>query len=58
VPTQIQEGGAASQEFLRVHFSDVPDAERQRVRHELEEYCGRDTEGMIWIVKSLEESCR
>ena len=43
------QGGAASQEFLRVHFTDVPDAERQRVRRELEEYGGQDTEGMIWI---------
>jgi hypothetical protein len=49
----IQEGGTASLEFLRVHFTDVPDAERQRVRRELEEYCGQDTEGMIWIVEAL-----
>ncbi len=46
----IREGGTASQEFLRVHFSDVPEAERQRVRMALTEYCGQDTEGMIWIV--------
>jgi hypothetical protein len=39
----IQEGGTASLEFLRVHFTDVPDAERQRVRRALEEYCGQDT---------------
>jgi len=49
----IQEGGTASLEFLRVHFTDVPDAERQRVRRQLEEYCGQDTEGMIWIVEAL-----
>jgi len=54
----IQEGGTASQEFLRVHFTDVPDAERQRVRRELELYCGQDTAGMIWIIKALEKSCR
>jgi hypothetical protein len=40
----IQEGGTASLEFLQVHFTDVPDAERQRVRRQLEEYCGQDTQ--------------
>jgi len=25
----------------------------QRVRQQLEEYCGQDTMGMIWIVDSL-----
>jgi hypothetical protein len=45
-------------EFLRAHFTDVPDVERQRVRRELEEYCGQDTEGMIWIVEALEKGCR
>jgi len=49
----IQEGGAASREFLRVTFGDVPEAERQEVRKHLEEYCGQDTEGMIWIVEAL-----
>jgi len=47
---EIQEGGAASLEFLRVTFTDIPDAERQKVRLQLEEYCGLDTKGMIWIV--------
>ncbi len=49
----IQEGGAASREFLRVTFGDVPEAERQRIRQQLEEYCGQDTEGMIWITDAL-----
>ena len=49
----IQEGGTASLEFLRVHFTDIPEAERQRVRRQLEEYCGQDTGGMIWIVQAL-----
>jgi len=47
---EIREGGTASLEFLRVTFGKVADAERQRVRQALEEYCGRDTEGMICIV--------
>jgi len=49
----IQEGGTASNEFLRVTFSEVTEAERRRVRQQLEEYCGRDTEGMIWITDAL-----
>ena len=49
----IQEGGAASMEFLRVHFTDVPETEREQVRGHLEDYCRLDTEGMIWIVDAL-----
>jgi uncharacterized membrane protein YebE (DUF533 family) len=36
-----------------VTFGDVEEAERRRVREELEKYCGRDTEGMIWIMDAL-----
>lgn len=50
---EIQEGGAASREFLRVTFGDVSESERKRVRRALEKYCGQDTEGMIWIVDAL-----
>ena len=49
----IQEGGAASREFLRVTHGQVTAAERRRVRQHLEEYCGLDTMGMIWITASL-----
>jgi hypothetical protein len=49
----IQEGSTASNEFLRVIFGDVPTEERCRVRQQLEDYCGRDTEGMIWITDAL-----
>ena len=49
----IQEGGAASREFLRVTFGDVPEAEHRKVREQLEKYCGQDTEGMIWITDAL-----
>ena len=49
----IQEGGAASREFLRVTYSQVSDAERRRVRRDLEEYCGLDTYGMVQIVNEL-----
>ena len=49
----IREGGTASLEYARVTFGDVLEAERQRVRHQLEEYCCRDTEGMVWMVEAL-----
>jgi len=52
---EIKEGGQASLEYLRVHFGDVPKAERLKVRNQLERYCGQDTEGMIWIVDRLRE---
>jgi hypothetical protein len=50
---EIQEGGQASLEYLRVHFGDVPEAERRMVREQLERYCAQDTEGMIWIIDAL-----
>jgi hypothetical protein len=49
----IQEGGAASREFLRVTFGDVSAAERRRVRKALEEYCSLDTLGMVQIVNEI-----
>jgi hypothetical protein len=50
---EIQEGGVASREYLRVTFGEVSESERKRVRRALEKYCGQDTEGMIWIVDAL-----
>ena len=49
----IQEGGQASIEFKRITFGDVPEEERRRVRGQLEEYCGLDTQGMADIVRAL-----
>ncbi len=51
----IQEGGTASREFLRVTYGDVPAAERQQVRSDLEAYCGLDTLGMVQIVDRLRQ---
>jgi hypothetical protein len=53
---EIHEGSMASQEYLRLTFTGVPDEERQRVRSQLEQYCGRDTEGMVWIVEALRKA--
>jgi hypothetical protein len=38
---------------LRVTYGEVSEKERQRVRQQLEEYCGRDTGGMVRIVDAL-----
>ena len=51
---EISEGGQASDEFMRVTFGDVSEAERKKVRRNLEEYCGLDTMGMVDIVRKLE----
>lgn len=50
---EIADGGTASREYARVTFGDVSEEERQKVRKQLVEYCGQDTEGMIWIVEEL-----
>lgn len=50
---EIQEGGEAIREFVRVTFGDVAETERNRVRKALDLYCGQDTEGMIWILDVL-----
>jgi hypothetical protein len=50
---EIQQGETAGREFLRVTFTDVSESELKRVRRALEEYCGQDTEGMVWILDAL-----
>jgi len=54
---EIQEGGAASSEFCRVTFENVPEPERMRVRRSLEIYCTQDTMGMVKIIRALRELC-
>jgi len=51
----IANGGAASMAFLDITFEKTPEKERKKLRDNLEKYCGRDTEGMIWIVDKLNE---
>jgi hypothetical protein len=50
---EVQDGGTASREFLRVTWGDVAEDERQRVRQSLEAYRGLDTSGMVSIVSAL-----
>jgi hypothetical protein len=49
----IQDGGAASREFVRVTFSAVEADDRNRTRTALRAYCGQDTLGMVRIVERL-----
>ncbi len=53
----IADGETASREYLRVTFGGADEAERARVRKQLEEYCGLDTMGMIRIVEELGKIC-
>jgi hypothetical protein len=50
----VQNGAAASQAFLRTTFDNVAPGEKTQIRKNLEAYCGRDTEGMIFILRELE----
>ncbi|MFC1980297.1 DUF2779 domain-containing protein [Chloroflexota bacterium] len=54
----ISDGQVASVTFLAATYGDMPETEREKVMSNLVEYCGRDTEGMIWIVDKLKELCR
>jgi len=49
----IREGSSASREFLRVTYGTVSNAERVKVKKQLEDYCSLDTDGMAFIVDSL-----
>jgi hypothetical protein len=49
----IREGNTASNEYVRVTFGDVAPEERASIRAQLEAYCGRDTEGLAWIIRAL-----
>ncbi|MFC1894110.1 hypothetical protein ACFLYR_08910 [Chloroflexota bacterium] len=47
----------ASIDYQAVTYGDVPEGVREKVRADLEKYCGRDTEAMIWIVDRLKGLC-
>jgi CRISPR/Cas system-associated exonuclease Cas4 (RecB family) len=49
----IQDGGMASLQYLRVTYGEASEAERTKVRRQLEEYCGMDTLGMHFMLESL-----
>jgi hypothetical protein len=51
----IGKGDEASLAYLNMTYGTMTEAERAKTRADLEKYCGLDTEGMIWIVRRLEE---
>lgn len=51
----INNGQIASILYLSAIYGDMPKPEKAKVLTDLEKYCGRDTEGMIWIVEKLRE---
>ena len=55
---EISEGQSASIAFQTITYGDVSEEENQKVREDLIKYCGRDTEGMIWIVEKLRNLCQ
>jgi hypothetical protein len=54
----IAEGGEANLRYLDITYGDVSQEERFRTREELLAYCGLDTQGMVRIIKRLEEVAR
>jgi hypothetical protein len=50
---EIRDGDMASREYLRVTYGRPAPDERERVRRQLEQYCGLDTRGMWQIVAAL-----
>jgi hypothetical protein len=52
----IQNGTAASLQFLHATFGKVREVERNRVREELHQYCRLDTLGMVEIMSALKNA--
>ena len=51
----ISDGGDASAVFFNMTFKDeLDEKEIEKIRVDLEKYCGLDTEAMVWIVEKLE----
>jgi hypothetical protein len=51
----VTDGGTAGRAFLDLIFGGLPRKERDEIRQKLKLYCGRDTEGMVWIVDRLRD---
>ena len=56
----IAEGNMASLSYLYITHGSIDgkkaiSGEVKKIRQDLEEYCGLDTEGMVWIVEKLRE---
>ena len=52
---EINNGWDASIQYFNTTFKETTPEEKQKVRENLLEYCGLDTEGMVWVVGELEK---
>ncbi|MBI2573577.1 DUF2779 domain-containing protein [Candidatus Woesearchaeota archaeon] len=50
----INNGGDASVSYCEMVFGALSVEQKAKIRQDLLAYCGLDTEGMVWIVKELE----
>jgi hypothetical protein len=55
---EIAEGGGASMAYIKMMRGELNADEIATVRAQLEEYCGLDTEGMVWIIEKMREMVR
>ena len=51
----IADGEDASLAFLEATYGDISDEMRNKIREDLQKYCGLDSEGMVWIIDRLKE---
>jgi len=51
----FSDGKLAGVAFMQATYGNASDDLRQEIRHDLEEYCGQDTGGMVEIIKKLIE---
>jgi hypothetical protein len=54
---ELQEGTAASNMYkdMTMNAESIEESDREKAFEKLEKYCGRDTEGMIWILDKLKK---
>jgi len=50
---EIQEGGTASNEYVRAISPETTDEEKAKIFHNLRLYCGLDTMAMVKLVEVL-----
>jgi hypothetical protein len=55
---KIADGSTASLRFAEMAFGNLSPTEKQAIRSALETYCHQDTEGMVEIIKALQQLCR
>ena len=54
---ELHDGGDASIKYFKTHIDHTMN-NKEEIRRNLLEYCGLDTEGMVWIINKLKELVR